>query len=98
MIKSKKVKKTKNLFYKILSVVLAVVSAIFLGMLFYIDLIPTKYMKILVVIILIFNLFNIVLLNHNRLKKKVRKVLSSIVIFSVFIMNTLEIHFQLCYN
>ncbi len=86
MIKSKKVKKTKNLFYKILSVVLAVVSAIFLGMLFYIDLIPTKYMKILVVIILIFNLFNIVLLNHNRLKKKVRKVLSSIVIFSVFIM------------
>ena len=91
MFMKKKVKKEnngkrKNLLYKVISALLAVVSIIFIGILFYIDLLPTKYMMIIVAILLIFNAFNILLLNLRRLKKKIKKVISVIVILTILIM------------
>lgn len=91
MFMKKKVKKEnngkrKNLLYKVISALLAVVSIIFIGILFYIDLLPTKYMMIIVAILLIFNVFNILLLNLRRLKKKIKKVISVIVILAILIM------------
>lgn len=82
----KRTKKRKNLFYKTISIILAVVSVIFLGILSYIDLLPSKYLTILVIIILLFDLLNITLLNIKRLKRKIKKGISVIVVFAILIM------------
>ena len=67
-------KNSKNLFYKILSAVLGITSAVLLGLLLYMDLLPNKYMIILVIAIIVFDVFNIVLLNIKKLKKKIKKL------------------------
>lgn len=79
-------KKRKIKFYKIISIILLLISSLFLGVLFYIDLIPTKYMTILTVFILLFDLFNISLLNHKRLKTKVKKIMTFIVSLVIIFM------------
>ena len=83
--KTKKIFK-KNLFYKIISILLALSSICFIGFLFYIDLLPTKYSIIMLFIILIFNIFNILLVNMKRLKKKIKKVLSILMVVVILIM------------
>lgn len=87
-------KKKKIKVYKIVSVVLAIISLLFLGVLFYIDLIPTKYMSILTALVLIFDTFNILLLNLKRLKIKVKKIITLIVSIVMIIM--LIISFYIC--
>ncbi len=84
-----KIKKTKkkNIFYRIISILLFITSLIFLGILLYIDLLPTKYMMILSIILVLFNLLIIILMNHKRLKKKVKKIITVICILFIFIMS-----------
>ena len=65
--KSRKTK--KNLFYKIISILLVISSACFLGYMFYIDLLPVKYSTILIFIILLFNIFSLSLINIKKVKK-----------------------------
>lgn len=85
--KNKRIKKNnKQIFYKSISILLVIVSIIFLGVLFYIDLLPAKYMTILVLIVLVFNLINVALLNIKRLKRKIKKFISIIVIIVMLIM------------
>ena len=79
-------KKSKNKVYKIVSILLALVSMLFLGILFYIDLIPSKYMVILTIFVLLFDIFNILLLNLRRLKTKVKKVITLIVSLVIVFM------------
>ena len=82
----RKDKRKKNIFYKILSVVLLISSVLFLAFLFYIDLLPTKYAIILFIIISVFNVFNIVLVNLKKIKKKIKKVLSIFMILAILVM------------
>ena len=83
-----KIKKTKssNVIYKIISALLALSSCIFLGFLFYLDLLPAKYMSILLISIVAFNLINICLINIRRLKKKIKKTLSTIMILAIIVI------------
>ena len=85
--KNKKTKKkSKNLFYKIISVLLVICSLTFLGFLFYIDLLPTKYSTILLLVLLMFNIFNIFLINLKRFKKKAKKILAFFITIAILIM------------
>ena len=83
--KTKKIFK-KNLFYKIISILLALSSICFIGLLFYIDLLPIKYSIILFFIVSIFSVLNILLVNMKRLKKKIKKVLSILMVVVILIM------------
>lgn len=78
-LKLKKIK--KNIFYKIISVLLIVSSIVFLGLLYYMDLLPAKYSILLLSIVLIFDVINILLINLKRLKKKIKKAISVFIIF-----------------
>lgn len=82
--KTKKIK--KNLFYKIVSILLIISSISFLGFLFYIDLLPIKYSIILFFVILIFDILNIFLVNLKKLKKKIKKAISLFMILAIIIM------------
>ena len=81
-------KKTNINFYKIIGILLIITSAIFTGVLFYLNLLPTKYMSMIVTIIIIFNLFTIILLNLKRLKKKIKKTISifAMLVITIFIL------------
>lgn len=85
--RQRKNKKSKNLVYKLISILLAVVSIIFIGILLYIDLLPTKYLIVILSIVLLFDAFNIILINLKRLKRKIKKVLSVFMILSIIIMS-----------
>lgn len=76
----------KNLLYKIVSILLVISSLVFLGLLFYMDLLPTKYCLIILLIIFIFDIFNIFLINLKRLKKKIKKVLSIFMIIAILLL------------
>lgn len=78
-LKLKKLK--KNIFYKIISVLLIISSIIFLGLLYYMDLLPAKYSILLLSVVLIFDVINILLINLKRLKKKIKKTISVFIIF-----------------
>ena len=85
--KSRKLKKIKkNLFYKIISVLLIISTIFFFSFLFYIDLLPAKYFIILLVVTLIFNGLSIFLVNLKMLKKKIKKVISVFMIISILVM------------
>ena len=78
--------KIEKMIYKFLSILLIVISCVFLGFLFYLDLLPEKYLSILVGSIIIFDLLNIFLINLKRLKKKVKKFISTFMILVIIIM------------
>jgi len=82
--KAKKIK--RNLFYKIVSVLLIISSIFFLGFLFYINLLPIKYLTILFFVIFIFDILNIFLVNLKKLKKKIKKIISLFMILAIIIM------------
>ena len=85
--KSNKLKKIKkNIFYKVISVLLIISSIFFFSFLFYIDLLPTKYSIIILIVALIFNGLNIFLVNLRKLKKKIKKVISVFIIISILVM------------
>ncbi len=84
----KRVKKKKiNLIYKIISVLLILISIIFIGILLYLDLLPFKYFSIVAISIIVFALFNALLLNLKRLKTKVKSVVSIFSIIAILIMS-----------
>lgn len=86
--------KVKNKFYRSVSVLLIIISVFFLGILFYINLIPNKYMIIISTILLFVDVFNIWLLNAKRLKKKIRKIITTMSVLEILIM--LIISFYIC--
>ena len=72
--------------YKALSLFLVLSSFLFLGNLIYIGILPSKYLNILIIIVLIFNLINIFLLNYHRTKPKVKKHVSLYTTFGIVLM------------
>lgn len=82
----KQIKFKKNLLYKIISVILAISSICFLGLLYYLDLLPIKYSLIISIVIFIFSGLNIFLINLKRLKKKIKKMLSVFMVIGIIVM------------
>ena len=83
--KSKLNKKTK--FYKNVGKVLIIVSIIFLGIILYMDLLPSRYLRKIVFAVIIFDVINVLLLNLRRLKKKVKNIISTICIIVIILMS-----------
>ncbi len=83
--KSSVKKKTK--FYKNVGKILILVSIIFLGIIMYMDLLPSKYLHKIIFGIFIFDVINVFLLNLKRLKKKVKNVISTICIIVIMLMS-----------
>ena len=83
----KKKKNKNNRVYNLLGWILAIVSLIFLGILFYIDLLPTRYLVLITAIVFVFDLLNILLIRMKNLKKKIRKVLSIFIILAILFMS-----------
>ena len=89
----------KNAFYKVLSIIYLVISVFFMCFLIYINLLPSKYIFIFTIINIIFTLFNVWLLNINRLKKKIKKIISGVailisilfLIISFYLFRTLDV-------
>ena len=92
--KKKSRRTKKNKFSKFLILALILVTGFFIGLLFYIDLLPTKYLLIITGAIIVLDLFNISILRIRNLKKKLRKVFSFFCIFWIIVM--LAISFYLC--
>ena len=78
--------KIKNIIYKFVSILLVLSSCMFLVFLLYLDLLPTKYSSILVISILAFNILNILLINIKRLKKKIKKFLTMVMLTATIAM------------
>ena len=74
-----------TILYKFLSLVLLVSSVVLFGILIYIDLLPNKYLMIVLAILVVFNLFNIFFINLKRLKRKVKKVLATFMFIGILI-------------
>ena len=91
--KTNKKKKSKNLIYKMLSILLITISSVFIGILFYTDLLPTKYLILIISIVLIFNLFNVFLINLKKLKKKVKKTLAIFMTIVILVLLTIIFYF-----
>ena len=85
--KQKNYKTGQNLIYKIISVILIIVSAVFIGILFFIDLLPTKYLSIILCAVLSFDILSILLINIKKLKKKLKKSLSIFIIIATIVMS-----------
>lgn len=79
-------KKIKDLFYKIVSILLLIVSAVLEGILLYIDLLPTKYLVIVSIALILFVGLNVLLLNIKKIKKKIKKVVSIVSIIATILM------------
>ena len=79
-------KKIRTVAYRFVSILLAVVSIIFVSMMFYVDFLPYKYMRTFLIVILIFDLFNISFINMKRLKQKVKNTLCLFMVSASFIM------------
>ena len=79
-------KKHKNKFYKWLCILLIIVSATLLGILYYLDVLPNKFIMPITIVILIFDLFNIIFINLPRLKTKVKRFLSVFIILAILLM------------
>ena len=90
--KNRRIKKNK--FSKFLILTLVIITILFIGLIFYIDLLPTKYLVIITGVIITLDLFNISILRIKKLKKKLRKVFSFFTIFWIIVM--LAISFYLC--
>lgn len=82
----KEIKFKKNIVYKIISILLALSSICFLGLLFYLNLLPAKYSMIITIIVLIFSGLNIFLVNLKHLKKKIKKTLSAFMVIGIIAM------------
>lgn len=82
----KQIRFKKNIVYKIISILLALSSICFLGLLFYLNLLPAKYSMIITIIVLIFSGLNIFLVNSKHLKKKIKKTLSAFMVVGIIAM------------
>ena len=82
----KRSKKSNPTFYKIVSTLLLTVTVVFVIILSYSDLLPIKYFKLIITILLIFDILNIFLINLKRLKKKVKRFLCLFIFLSMIIM------------
>ena len=88
MKKKKTMRRKKSLLpFKIISTLLLIISVIFIILLSYSDLLPIKYFGIIVLIILVFDIFNILVLNIRRLKRNIKKTICIIVFFAMIILS-----------
>ena len=85
--KKKSNKKRKNIIYKIISILLIVVSLVFIGTILYMNLLPIKYLVMIIVPIFVFDILNIFLINIKKLKSKIKKVLSAFMVLAILIMS-----------
>ena len=90
----KKQKIKKNKFTKFLIWDLIIVTGFFIGILFYVDLLPTKYLFMISGGIIALDLFNILVLKIKNLKNKIKRIFSFFIIFWIIAM--LGISFYLC--
>ncbi len=87
-------KNKKGIFYKVLSILLLLNSLGFLGVLLYIDLLPTKYLIIITIVIAVINVICVPFLNFKRLKKKPKNIIS---VFSIILILLFSIaNFYIC--
>lgn len=83
-----KIKKKNNFkFYKIISTLLMITSIIFLLSIFYVNLLPVKYLSILSITIIVLSGFNILLVNIRRLKRKIKNFISIVMILMIFVFS-----------
>lgn len=90
MYMKKKVKKSakgksKNIIYRVIQVLLLIASLFFSGVLIYIDLLPLKYLAIILGFVFGYNLIVFLLFRIKNLKKKIKKVLSVFSVVLIFI-------------
>ena len=85
-------KKKNSIYYRFISLLLIVVSVLFIGIINYIDLLPNKYFKRLLIIVLVFDLFNILFINLKRLKKKPKKFFTSCSLVGILIMTFISFY------
>lgn len=76
----------KNILYKIISILLAISSFCFLGLLFYLDLLPAKFSTLISIVVVIFSGLNIFLVNLKHLKKKIKKTISVFMVIGIIAM------------
>lgn len=76
----------KNMLYKIVSILLVISTFCFLGLLFYLDLLPAGYSALISIAVLIFSGLNVFLVNLKHLKKKIKKILSIFMIIAIVVM------------
>lgn len=82
----KRKRNNKGISYKIISLLLLIVTVIFIIILSYADILPIKYYKDVILILLVFDIFNIFLINLKKLKKRVKKFICLIIFISMLIM------------
>ena len=88
----------RNKKYKILSVILFLITILFTITIIRADILPTKYFIILMIIVIIFDLFNIKLLSLKKLKTKVKGFISIFVIIAIIAMTILSIYLNKTVN
>ncbi len=88
----KQIRFKKNIVYKTISILLALSSICFLGLLFYLNLLPAKYSMIITIIVLIFSGLNIFLVNLKHLKKKIKKTLSAFMVVGIIAMTCADFY------
>lgn len=78
----------KDILYRILSLLLVASSATFLGLLFYMNLLPSKYSIILLCVVIFFVGINLICINLKKTKKKTKNIFSvfSILIVIIFVV------------
>ena len=76
----------KKFIYKLLSTILIITSLVFLGMLFYIDLLPQKYLATITLVVAIFDFLSVSMMSIKKLKKKIKAAISILSIIAIFIM------------
>ena len=92
--KKTNVKNKTGIFHKILSILLLLNSLGFLGVLLYIDLLPTKYLIVIAIVIAVINVICVPFLNFKRLKKKPKNIIS---VFSIILILLFSIaNFYIC--
>ena len=94
MKKKKNRRSKKNKFTKFLMLTLVIVSAFLIGLLIYIDLLPSRYLIGIICTIVVLDFFNILILKVKNLKKKIARIFKFFCIFWIIVMSAVS--FYLC--
>ncbi len=87
----KKMSKGELKFYKITSILLIIVSTVFICLLFYMNVLPLKYTLTILGILTFFDGCSLLILNYKLVKKKIKKVVSVICIIVIILMSIVSI-------
>ena len=87
----KKMSKGELKFYKITSILLIIVSTVFICLLFYMNVLPLKYTLTILGVLTFFDACSLLILNYKLVKKKIKKVVSGICIIVIILMSIVSI-------